>query len=333
MRPHTVSGVVRGATSGARALALRWTTAPPSLRVSRLLCVAAADKPPLPPGRTAILGALRACGKRGRWRVALDSIAALEETSAEATALGEATVPYNAWQGALLACRKHLKTAEMFGLVARMDPGMVDTVVVNELLHVARHQEDYQVALPIWRAMRGESLGVGEAGWGEGGASVWGGGAGAGGGDEGEAEAGYDEEDGFGDEDEEAANDLKARRTAAALKSFADRKELLATVISAAEVVARAAALRPEAVRPDALSYQHMLTMCGFVARYSVAISILNEMHIPPAEPTHARQPTAKSSHVFAAMRACNRDRRWREAADLGESRLSSPPPSPPPST
>jgi 23S rRNA pseudouridine1911/1915/1917 synthase len=258
-----------------------------------------------------MLGSLRACGKRGRWRAALDIIAELEMEQRAVGCGGSDALPNSAWRDVLLACRKHRRLSEMLDLIARMGPGQMDTGIVNELLHAARIEEDYKLALPFWRAMRGEPLGKGQARRNSGGAGAWEAGEGA----DGDADLVGDGAQSAGDE---VAIDVEARRTVASSRSSAARAKLLASAVSAAEVVARAASERPEAVRPDGLSYQHMLTLCGSVGRWSEALALVGEMRIPPAEPTAQCQPEALATHLFAAVRACARDRRWSEAVQLG---------------
>lgn len=291
---------------GAWVHAVRWSMA---RTTGRLLCSAHGDAEPQPKlSRDAMLGSLRACGKRGRWRIALDIIAELEMEQRANESGGGGALPNSAWRDVMLACRKHRRLAEMLDLVTRMGPEQIDTVIVNELLHAARIEEDYQLALPFWRAMRGEPLGEWRGG----------GGAGARGAGEG-ADGDVDIVGGIAESvGDDVASALEATRTAAASRSSAARAKLLASAVSAAEVIARAASERPEAVRPDGLSYQHMLTLCGPVGRWSEALALVGEMRIPPAEPTAKCQPEALATHLFAAVRACTRDRRWREAVQLG---------------
>jgi 23S rRNA pseudouridine1911/1915/1917 synthase len=253
-----------------------------------------------------MLDSLRACGKRGRWRIALDIIAELE-TEQRASG-GSSALPDSAWRDVLLACRKHRRLAEMLDLVTRMKSRQMDTAIVNELLHAARIEEDYQLALLIWRAMRGEPLGGGRAP-----ESAWGPGSGA----DGEADSNGLFAASVGDDVAIDFEDLEATRTVAASQSSEARAKLLASAASAAEVIAQAASERPEAVRPDGLSYQHMLTMCGPAGRWSEALELMGEMCMPLAEPTTDGQPEALATHLFAAVRACTRDRRWREAVQL----------------
>ena len=98
------------------------------------------------------------------------------------------------------------------------------------------------------------------------------------------------------------------------------RAQVLNLVTSAAKVVAQAALDDPKAVRPDSLSYQHILTTCSLVGRWAEALAIMSEMQISAADPSVDDLPEARAAHFFAAIRACTRDRRWKEAVELGSS-------------
>ena len=84
---------------------------PPRLARAALLCVGTEpDPPPLNPG-SQTLEALRACSKRGRWKVALELLARLE-----AEASGE-PIPAVAWHSALAACRKRERKEEALAVL------------------------------------------------------------------------------------------------------------------------------------------------------------------------------------------------------------------------
>ncbi|KAL1519636.1 hypothetical protein AB1Y20_023147 [Prymnesium parvum] len=89
----------------------------------------------------ASLAALAICGKRGRWRAALQLLDEVER-------LGPA--PPSAWLSALLACRKHKRIEEQLSLLERMGP-RVTAAACNEVLHACRARGDYESAARVWR--------------------------------------------------------------------------------------------------------------------------------------------------------------------------------------
>ena len=103
------------------------------------LCAAA---PPSAGGTT--LEALRACGRRGRWKPALELLAKLEASGDD--------VPVSAWHSALLACRKKERKREVLQLLERMP--VADTQAYNEVLHTYRLKNDYEGAAAVWRRLR-----------------------------------------------------------------------------------------------------------------------------------------------------------------------------------
>ena len=121
----------------------------PPLRLARaaLLCVGTdPDPPPLNPG-SQTLEALRACSKRGRWKVALELLARLE-----AEASGD-PIPAVAWHSALAACRKRERKEEALALLERMGAA-ADTLAHNEVLHTLRRTLDYDAAVLVWASLR-----------------------------------------------------------------------------------------------------------------------------------------------------------------------------------
>ena len=120
---------------------------PPRLARAALLCVRAGPglAPPNPGSQT--LEALRACSKRGRWKIALELLARLE-----AEASGE-PLPAVAWHSALAACRKRERKEEALELLERMGAA-ADTLAHNEVLHTLRRTFDYDAAVLVWASLR-----------------------------------------------------------------------------------------------------------------------------------------------------------------------------------
>lgn len=87
--------------------------------------------------------ALLACGRRGRWRTALDLLSQLEQSG------GASAGDY---RSALLACRKHKRHKEAADVLERM--GVVaDTQAYNEVLHLLRLKGQYTAADALWSDM------------------------------------------------------------------------------------------------------------------------------------------------------------------------------------
>ena len=118
------------------------------------MVAAVADPAPSEPPAAAVdggtLAALAACGKRGRWRTALELLAMLESRP-------EPT-PAAAYRSALLALRKHERHEEAMALLERMGE-TADTHACNEVLHLLRLRSDYAAADALWRRMRSGALG------------------------------------------------------------------------------------------------------------------------------------------------------------------------------
>lgn len=94
-----------------------------------------------PQPHAALMESLLACGKRGRWKIALqllDDIAA------------EGPVPTAAWLSAVMACRKQKRVEEQLSLLDRMG-GQITTAACNEVLHTLRIRREYTRALQVWR--------------------------------------------------------------------------------------------------------------------------------------------------------------------------------------
>ena len=89
--------------------------------------------------------ALLACGRRGRWRTALELLDQLEVTPGSA--------PVGAYRSALLACRKHKRHVEAAEILQRMG-AQADTQAHNEVLHLLRLKGDYAAAETLWQGMR-----------------------------------------------------------------------------------------------------------------------------------------------------------------------------------
>ena len=128
---------------------------PYAVRMVAAAAAPASDEPLLPePPAAAVdggtLAALAACGKRGRWRTALELLAMLE-------ARPEPT-PAAAYRSALLALRKHERHEEAMALLERMGEA-ADTHACNEVLHLLRLRSDYAAADALWRRMRSGALG------------------------------------------------------------------------------------------------------------------------------------------------------------------------------
>lgn len=88
--------------------------------------------------------ALLACGRRGRWRAALDLLDELEAEPCGATA--------GAYRSVLLACRKHKRHREAENVLQRMGE-LADTQAYNEVLHLLRLNSDFEAAESLWLAM------------------------------------------------------------------------------------------------------------------------------------------------------------------------------------
>ena len=179
-------------------------------------------------GTEALLTSLRACGKRGRWRTALELVEELEQRCGDAAGV---TVPPGAWRDALLACRKHKRTEEVAGLVVRMGE-RADTSACNELLQCARLSGDYRLALSLWRAMCGEAVGGGRGSFAQ-----------------------------------QVATDVGKTEPPAAADGWAGAVAGAAAASDAlracVQAVAARAAAAPLSVRPDTQSYGHVLALCG----------------------------------------------------------------------
>ena len=119
---------------------------PPRLARAAMLCVRAGPDPP-PNAGSQTLEALRACSKRGRFKIALELLARLE-----AEALGE-PLPAIAWHSALAACRKRERKEEALELLERMGAA-ADTHAHNEVLHTLRRTFDYDAAMRVWASLR-----------------------------------------------------------------------------------------------------------------------------------------------------------------------------------
>ena len=91
------------------------------------------------------LAALLACGRRGRWKPALELLEQLEARPEPP--------PPAAYRSALLALRKHERHAEATALLDSMGDG-ADTHACNEVLHLHRLRADYAAADALWRRMR-----------------------------------------------------------------------------------------------------------------------------------------------------------------------------------
>ena len=120
---------------------------PPRLARAALLCVRTGPDPPPPNPGSQTLEALRACSKRGRWKIALELLARLE-----AEASGE-PLPAVAWHSALAACRKRERKEEALELLERMGAA-ADTLAHNEVLHTLRRTFDYDAAVLVWASLR-----------------------------------------------------------------------------------------------------------------------------------------------------------------------------------
>ena len=93
--------------------------------------------------------ALLACGRRGRWRTALDLLTQLENAPSGATA--------GAYRSALLACRKHKRHKEAADVLQRMGEH-ADTQAYNEVLHLLRLNGDFAGAEALWARMADANL-------------------------------------------------------------------------------------------------------------------------------------------------------------------------------
>ncbi len=76
------------------------------------------------------------------------------------------------------------------------------------------------------------------------------------------------------------------------------------------QLVSAAAASIPP-IQPDLFTFQHVMHMFGGSGRWVEALNALEEMKSLGIEP--------QSGHTLAALRACTRDRRWKEAGELVE--------------
>ena len=114
---------------------------PPARRAARWLSVRAAEgaEP-----ESKAMEALRACGRRGRWKNALELLAQLE-------ASGD-PLPVGAWHSALAACRKRERKRDALELLQRMGAA-ADTMAYNEVLHTLRLSTDYEAAKDVWRSV------------------------------------------------------------------------------------------------------------------------------------------------------------------------------------
>ena len=116
----------------------------------RMVAAVADPAPSEPPADGGTLAALAACGKRGRWRTALELLAMLESRPEP--------IPAAAYRSALLALRKHERHEEAMALLERMGEA-ADTHACNEVLHLLRLRSDYAAADALWRRMRSGALG------------------------------------------------------------------------------------------------------------------------------------------------------------------------------
>lgn len=98
-----------------------------------------------PDRSSATLGALVACGRRGRWRAALELLDELERDH-------PGGAPIAAYHSALLACRKHTRSREALALLERMGDA-ADAAAYNEVLHLLRLQGDFAAAERLWQRM------------------------------------------------------------------------------------------------------------------------------------------------------------------------------------
>ena len=90
------------------------------------------------------LPALQACGRRGRWKTAMDLLADLEASA------GGAPIP--AYRSALLACRKKERHGEAADILRRMGES-ADAAAYNEVLHLLRLKGDFDGSLQLWERM------------------------------------------------------------------------------------------------------------------------------------------------------------------------------------
>ena len=107
-------------------------------------CVNLAAPPQPQHSAGAVLPALVACGRRGRWKTALGLLAQLEAADGE--------TPLPAYHSALLACRKKERTEEASDVLRRMGD-MADTSAYNEVLHLLRLKNDFEGAQGMWATM------------------------------------------------------------------------------------------------------------------------------------------------------------------------------------
>lgn len=131
------------------AAALLWSRRPVAIANVRMLCAgvsqaaAAADSS---------VSALLACGRRGRWKAALELLTSLEKEST----VGAPAVPLPAYHSVLLACRKHKRHREAADVLRRMGD-QADTAAYNEVLHLLRLRGDWAGAMELWERMAKDS--------------------------------------------------------------------------------------------------------------------------------------------------------------------------------
>jgi 23S rRNA-/tRNA-specific pseudouridylate synthase len=95
------------------------------------------------PSSEGVMSALVACGRRGRWRTALDLISQLEATGCATS---------SAYRSALLACRKHQRHEEALDMLTKMGCA-ADCVAYNEVLHLLRLKSNYVGTLTLFEQM------------------------------------------------------------------------------------------------------------------------------------------------------------------------------------
>ena len=106
-----------------------------------------------PPPSSSAFAALLACGRRGRWRTALELLEQLEAEFSQVDGpdrRSELLLP--AYHSVLLACRKHERQKEAADVLARMGAA-ADTAAYNEVLHLLRLKSDFDGAIQLWEAM------------------------------------------------------------------------------------------------------------------------------------------------------------------------------------